>query len=469
MLTKLRSSAAYRIAFAQFGAAAAGIAILGIVVFLAMHVAFTRQLDGMLTDEMQEIGEEYREGGVQEVRNAIKEREASGAPYSFYYALYAPDGRRIGGALNTKRPALGIHDISFIDPSEGPDDARAIVADLSPHERLVVAADSDWIDQIDRTVITVFGFAFLGASLLALLGAIALGAYLRRRLHLISGMAESIIGGDFRGRIQVKLRGDEFDQVAITLNQMMDRIEGLIENLRQVSSDVAHDLRTPLAKLRNRLEEGLLEVPAVDAQARSSRLVIEDAIRRVDEVLSLFAAILRIAEVESAEPRRHFAEVDLSALATQLAESYEPAIHDGGRKLVWSIEPGLRVQGDRDLLSQAGANLIENAIRHTPDGTIIRLIATATGRAMSLRVTDNGEGVPKADRAQIVKRFTRLNSSRNTSGFGLGLSLVSAIAKLHGGQLRLEDAGPGLAATIELPANGTMPDPSELPAIPLGR
>ena len=218
---------------------------------------------------------------------------------------------------------------------------------------------------------------------------------------------------------------------------MLDRIEGLLENLRQVSSDIAHDLRTPLARLRNRLEQGV-----VDPSPRGdSRAIIEDALERVDDVLSLFAAILRIAEVESGETRRHFAMVDMSALTEELAESYAPAIQDQGRTLLWSIEPDLTLFGDAELLAQAGINLIENAQRHTPPGTVIRLTLVEAGDFVCLRVVDNGPGVSQVDLRRIVKRFARLERSRSTTGYGLGLNLVSAVARLHGGRLQLEGCG----------------------------
>jgi signal transduction histidine kinase len=319
--------------------------------------------------------------------------------------------------------------------------------DLSPTERLLVAADREWIERIDATVLELFGAAFIAACLLGLGSAVVLGSYLRRRLNAISGTAKAIIGGDIRERMPVGARRDEFDQLASTLNRMLDRIEGLLENLRQVSSDIAHDLRTPLARLRNRLEQGAL--PGGEGTAA---LVIEDAIKRVDDVLSLFAAILRIAEVEAGETRRYFAPVDLSALVNDLAESYAPAIQDGGRSLLWSIDPELTVTGDRELLAQATINLIENAQRHTPPGTLIRVTLIAVDDHVCLRVLDDGPGVSKADLGRIVKRFARLERSRSTAGYGLGLNFVTAVAKLHGGRLLLENRG-GLAATLELPRN----------------
>ena len=449
-----RTSAAYRIAFANFAAFAIGLALLGVVVFAVMHITFSRQLDAMMTDEAQTLVDEYRVGGNQNLADAIAEREASGSPTRMLYAVFAPDGRRVLGGLQARRPPAGMHEISFVDPNGGPDSARAVAIDLSPRERLVVAADQEWIERIDDTVIAVFAVAFAVACILALVGAAILGSFLRRRLRSISRAAETIIAGDIRERMPVSPRRDEFDQLAVTLNRMLDRIESLLENLRQVSSDVAHDLRTPLARLRTRLEQGVLQ-----NDAPGSRAVLEDAIGQVDEVLSLFAAILRISEVESGQPRRFFEPVDLTGLLTDLAESFAPAIHDGGRSLVWSIEPGLIVEGDRELLAQAVVNLVENAQRHTPVGTVVRLTAEGDNRLVRIRVADNGPGVPNADLHRVVRRFARLESSRNTAGYGLGLNLVSAVAALHGGRLLLKNAGPGLVATAELPGKRVRKSP----------
>lgn len=449
-----RRSAAYRIAFANFIVFALGLALLGLVVFAAMHVAFTRQLDATVTDEAHTLVDEYHSGGSRELIEAIAVRESSRSPTRMLYAVFGSDGRRIAGSLQTRMPELGLHDIIFIDPREGPDWARGVAIDLSPHERLLVAADREWIERIDSTVIGVFAIAFVAACLAAFGGAIIFGNYLRQRLNLISGTAKAIIAGDIRERMPVGSRGDEFDQLAATLNRMLDRIEGLLENLRQVSSDVAHDLRTPLSRLRTQLERGR-EVTENPTE------LVECAIAQLDQVLSLFTAILRIAEVEAGETRRYFRPVDLSALTTEMVESYAPAVHDHGRTLLWSIEPSLEVFGDGELLAQAAINLIENAQRHTPAGTIIRLTLIAVDDCICLRVTDNGPGVATADLPRIVKRFARLEASRNTGGYGLGLSLVSAIAGLHGGRLILRNDAPGLSATIELPAlRPAAPSPS---------
>jgi signal transduction histidine kinase len=447
MMRSWRRSTAYRIAFANFFTFAIGLALLGLVVFAAMHVAFVRQLDATVSDESQTLVDEYRSGGLIELKEAIAVRESSRSPTRMLYAVFAPDGRRIAGSLQTGRPNLGVNDFTFVDPGEGLDSGRGVAVDLSPRERLLVAADREWVERIDRTVIKVFVAAFLTACLLAFGGALLFGNYLRQRLNSISSTAEVIIGGDIRERMPVSLRGDEFDQLAATLNRMLDRIEGLLDNLRQVSSDVAHDLRTPLSRLRTQLERS-------KDRTTDPSIVVEDAIGQLDQVLSLFAAILRIAEVEAGETRRYFTKVDLSALTTDLAESYAPAILDDGHTLLWSIEPNLAVTGDRELLAQAAINLIENAQRHTPTGTVIRLTLVSAGDSVCLQVVDNGPGVTTADLRRITKRFARLESSRNKAGHGLGLNLVAAVATLHGGRLMLRDNAPGLSATIELPRPG---------------
>ena len=441
-MRKWRSSSAYRIAFVALGAVLLGLAVLGGVVFVAMHVAFTRQLDATITDESRTLVDEFHGDGEAELRQAIADREASKSRQRLMYAVFAPDGRRLYGSLRASRPELGMHNIEFVDPDEGPDEARGLGVDLSRNERLLVAADREWIERIDHTNLELFAAAFLAACLLGFAGATGLAGYLERRLRSISDSAEAIIGGDTRKRMPVSGRRDEFDRLASTLNRMLDRIEGLLENLRQVSNDIAHDLRTPLARLRNQLERGSVE--GADA-------VIGDAIRQVDDVLELFAAILRLAEVESGETKRYFRPVDFTALATELGESYAPAFEDEGRHLLWSIKSGLIVNGDRELLAQAIVNLLENAQRHTPAEALVRMMAYAADQCVCLQVADTGPGVPKAELSRITKRFARLDSSRNTAGHGLGLSLVRAVANLHGGRLILKSADPGLIAVIELP------------------
>ena len=449
---RLRNSAAYRIAFAYSAAIAVGIALLGTVIFWAMHIAFTRQLEAIITDEAQTLRFEYRAKETAELADAIAQRERLGRGAGLHYAVFEPDGRRAMGSLNAAMPELGMHDIPFVDRWGGTDAARGLAVDLPDHRRLVVVADREWIERIDRTVLATFAVGFVVVIGLGIGGALILGGYLQRRLRAIGNAAEGIIEGDIRRRMPMSGRDDEFDQLAGVLNAMLEEIERLLENLRQVSSDVAHDLRSPLTHLRNALESAL---GGGDADAREQ--VIADAISRVDHILSLFAAILRISEVESGKIRRLFKPVDLSALVTDLAESYAPAVREAGRSLSWSIEPGLAVTGDRELIAQAVTNLLENAQRHTPEGTEIRVRLAGAAKWIQISVADTGPGVAPADRDRITRRFIRLESSRTRTGHGLGLNLVAAVARLHRGRLHFADNAPGLIAEIELPRDQHYP------------
>lgn len=227
---------------------------------------------------------------------------------------------------------------------------------------------------------------------------------------------------------------------------MLDRIAGLIANLRQVSADIAHDLRTPLSGLRTHLETLRLEQ---DEGARTA--LAESAIVRADELLALFNALLRISEVEEGGLQKAFAPLDLSTLVADLGETLRPLVEDSGRQFDVAVAAGLHINGDRELVAQALINLVENAQRHTPMGSRIGLAVLASGDAVAMQVRDNGLGIPAADRQRVLKRFVRLEASRSTPGHGLGLSLVAAIARAHGGRLTLEDAGPGLIATLTVP------------------
>lgn len=446
-LRSWRSSAAYRIAFANFAAYALAIAVLGIVIFVVMHIAFARQLNSMVSDEAKSLADVYRTRGAGALSSEIGEREESAAPTRMLYAVFSHDGRRIMGSLRTKPQSAGLHPIEFEDPHEGTDEAQAMVLDADGNTRIIVAVDSDWVETFDQVVLYVFGFAFVGVCLLGVGGAVILGGYLERRLRAISYSAEAIIRGEARQRMPVSERGDEFDQVAGTLNRMLDRIDGLLANLRQVSNDIAHDLRTPLSRLRTLLEKSSHEKLGEE----EARTVFEDAVHRVDDILALFAAILRIAEVESGETRRYFESVDLSSLVADLAESFAPSIEEGGRQLFWSVEPGIEVDADAGLLAQGIINLLENAQLHTPDGSLIRLTLVAVDGCASVTVSDNGPGIPKSELPRVTKRFARLEHSRNTAGYGLGLSLVRAVAELHRGRLTLSNINPGLCAKIDLP------------------
>lgn len=435
-----RASAAYRIAFTYSTAFALAILLLGVAVYIAADAQFRRQQDAALIDEATALTHEFNEGGLPEIRGAIARREGGSTINVYGYAMFDHAGRRVGGGLDAPMPPTGLQDIVFRDPLEGADRARAFATDLPRGYRLVVVRDTEGMEGIDRTIILIFGGAFALVASLSVMGALLLGGYLQQRLDGISGVARAIMAGDMAQRVPIGDRQDEFDAVGSALNTMLDRIGHLMDNLRQVSSDVAHDLRTPLLRLRNQLEQ----VGHVEGAA-------ERAIEQGDAVLALFAALLRIAEVEGGALARGFVAIDLSFLATEIAESYAPAFADGARILSWSVAPGITVLGDRELIAQALINLLDNARLHTPPATQTTLTLCADATTAELSVADTGPGVAEGEHARILRRFARGEASRTTPGNGLGLSLVAAVTAAHGGTITVTDNAPGLRVTLAFP------------------
>ncbi|MGU3317467.1 ATP-binding protein [Sphingomonas sp. M6A6_1c] len=441
-MTDLWRSAAYRIAFTYSAAFALAIAVLGASVYLAADAAFRHQLDTGIAEEMTDLARTYRTGGLDGVRAAIDTRR-SGASNAYHYALFDAAGRRVAGALDTVRPPPGWSDIRFIDPAEGEDAGRALARPIGG-ATLVVAIDPESLERLDAVILLLFAGAFVIVLLLGTVGALILGRYLRLKLARIGDTALAIVAGDLSQRIPIGRRGDEFDIVATSVNAMLDRIAQLLDNLQQVSSDLAHDLRTPLSRLRGSLEAAL--------DGPSDRTTLKAALRQSDDILALFAAILRISEVEGGGIGRSMEMLDVVELASDLCETYAPAVADGGRTLTCNTIGGALVRGDRELLAQGLINLLDNAQVHTPLGTGITLTVTRQEGTVLLSVEDDGPGVPATDRIRIVRRFVRLEESRSRPGNGLGLNLVAAIAALHRGRLVIEDNRPGLRAMLVLPA-----------------
>lgn len=442
--------AAYRIALVYVAGYVLTIAALGLAVYLAADSEIREQQDDGIAAEMRELVEEYRLNGLTDLRQTIATREAGGGNGGFDYGLFDTNARKLAGDLTIARPRPGWQWATLTRANGQVARMRLNAIDLPQHRRLVVALDDRAAAWLDATIFGLFLAAILVALVLGLVGALILGGYLRRRLDAVVSTARTITAGEFGERVPVGPLGDEFDRLGAALNAMLDRIAQLVENLRQVSGDVAHDLRTPLARLRGEIELARNGAP----EAATQRDALDRALQQSDDLLRLFAAILRISEVEGGAIAAGFARVDLSALAEDLAESYAPAVADGGRSLAPTIATGLVVRGDRELIAQALINLLDNAQRHTPLGTTITLAAAPDADGVRLTVADNGPGVPAADRARVVRRFVRLDPSRGSSGHGLGLNLVAAIASAHRGRLLIEDNAPGLRATIWLPISG---------------
>lgn len=418
---------------------------IGGIAYEVTHEALEEQLDHRVAAETAALLAEAHEDGIGGLAEAIRRRDAARSTSSLDYLLVDPRGRPIAGDITTAMPLKeGYEEFFAYRRADRSGIAQALTTRVNGGF-LIVGADRDDLKQIDRTLMALFAAALATMLVLGVAAAGLIAWLTRRRLARIDATALAIIAGDLSRRVPIDGSGNEFDRLAETLNHMLDRISGLLVNLRQVSSDVAHDLRTPLTRLLNRLDR------AIDQDDPAARIAeIEAARDQASELLDIFSSLLRIAEIEGMAERLPRQDVDLSTLLDQMAETYRPDMETSGHHLHRAIEPGLMVRGDPRLLSQAIANLLDNSLRHTPAGTTVTLSLTRSGGSVQLIVADDGPGVPIADAGRLFQRFARGEQARSTPGHGLGLALVAAIAAAHGGQAMLDD-GAGFRIRISLP------------------
>ncbi|APZ42894.1 sensor histidine kinase [Acidihalobacter ferrooxydans] len=344
-------------------------------------------------------------------------------------------------------------DLPYRLHSHDPDDlrVRGLVTRLHGGKGwLLIAqplAEADaFADVIQLLLIVALGLI----SLFGVAGGVLMGRGVLHRIDAVRETAADIMAGDLNQRITLNGRPDEFAELGEHLNAMLARIEALIHGMRAVTDNVAHDLRSPLNRLRSQLEVALLEAHTPDEY----REVLEEAVRELEGVVRTFNALLSIAQAESGVRREDLADVDLSHLAADLAELYEAPADEAGLSLHAQIASGMQVRGQRELLAQALSNLLDNAIKYSPpDGQINLSVAREDG-AVCLRVCDTGPGIPVANREQVLERFARLDTARSTPGNGLGLALVKAVAQVHGARLELHDADPGLCVVLRFARPG---------------
>lgn len=445
-MPKLPSSTAFRLAGFYSLAFATVTLALGVAIYVAVRTELRYDLDQRIVTERQAVLSEARNNKGEGLPALIAARAAHGGS-DMRYALIDPRGHLISGRPVEAVPPLGWSDMNFLKPTGELDATRAFALRLGDGHILVVGSDPEAIEALDEHLVPLFTAVFGLVVAIGVAGAFILSSALGRRLETINRTADAIIAGDLDRRVAVTGNGDEFDRLALTLNQMLDRIGGLMENLRQVSGDIAHDLRTPLSRLRQKLELAVVGSP--DPVVLHG--AVEDAIDRVDEMLSLFSAMLAIAEVEAGGDSVRMTSLNLSRLVMEIAETYEPALEDRSRSYKFSCDQGITIQGNRALIAQMMANLLDNALRHTPEGVAVAVDLTAHPEEAELCVSDNGPGIPPEDRERVFDRFIRLEGSRTTPGHGLGLSLVASIAKAHGGSAAIHDNHPGVRMMVRLP------------------
>lgn len=454
-LPKVVRTASFRLAALYAGLFALSAILLGTIFFWAVESALERHRAQRIEAEIAFFESKFRSEGLAELIEEIAERIRSGQGGGLYYAVVGADQRLLAGNLNMALKQPGWIEVNYpTNVVDGGERLRVFVADLGNSIRLAVGDDFGLIEEINGAVFSDAGWVLAAFIVLGLVGGWLLSVAFLKRVDAITKTADAIIEGDLARRIPLRGDGDDFDRLSATLNRMLDRISGLLENLRQVTNDIAHDLRTPLTRLRNQLF-------AASGTRNETELhaAIEDAIGETDEILATFAAVLRIAQVEAGTRKAGFQELDLSQAFERAADDFRPAAEEEGKTLVAEIHPGLTARGDKELVTHMLANLIDNAIQHTATGTRITVSLVNSPAGVAGSVADNGVGVPEDEREKIFRRFYRLERSRTTKGSGLGLAFVAAVADLHQIDLKVQDNSPGLRVVMRFPqaSKGALP------------
>lgn len=418
----------------------------------------SRQAETELNAEFQELSAAYR-GGIDRLNQAVTER--SQARGKFYYLLLDGNGEKLSGdfdVLPAAAPAGQVVDVQFEYDARTPDgepsrlSAEGRISRLSEGGVLMVAYDVGQLGEMNRRVSEVVWRSAAVGFVLSLIGGVVISRSAAQRAEQLARTTEGVMAGDLTRRAPVQGSGDEFDRLSEQLNAMLAKLERLVISSRSAGDSIAHDLRSPLTRLRNRLEAGLK-----DNTDETPRAALTKSIDDVDGLLETFNAVLRLSRVQ-AGATGSFRRTDLRGMVDELAELYQPVCEE--KQLVWSYEGRgeLFVLADGHLIAQALSNLLDNAVKYTPAGGRVRMSAHhGADGDVEISVVDSGPGIPPQDRERVIERFVRLEQSRSEPGSGLGLSLASAVAEAHSGRLVLADGEgqpgqPGLRASLVLPA-----------------
>jgi signal transduction histidine kinase len=462
--TAFRLTLVYLFLFALFAAS-----LLGYFAWNTRRL-ITEQITTTVGAETGEISDIYSRRGLLGLVRTIENRALR--PGANLYLVTTPTGQAIAGNVGSLAPGVmgsnGWSETAYrrLDDQDNADHRALVrVTQLTNGFRLLVGRDLEERRRLFGIVAQAAQWSVLIVVVLGLGGGIFVARRVLHRIDAMTGTTQRIMAGDLSGRLPVGRSGDELDRLAENLNAMLERIEALMIGLKEVSDNIAHDLKTPLTRLRNRAEEALAKA----GSESDYRAALERTIEESDGLIRTFNALLMIARAESGQARDNMDDFDAAEVANGIQELYEPLAEDDGMTLNVKTELA-PLHGNRELISQALANLVENAIKYgkpvpgpiamvtplgaettTPSREIL-IEARRDGDSVLLSVTDHGPGIPEADRRHAVERFVRLEASRTLPGSGLGLSLASAVATLHGGDLRLGDADPGLRATLAIPA-----------------
>ena len=439
MRIRVLHTEAFRLAAIYAAIFAASVLALGVLVLVITDGAFRDQVVQYSRNDIAAIQNGYDNEGLHEAREVVQQRMA--APSASDFFLLQQGGKVIAGNLPAMAPRTGIFSVNR--------DGREVLGVgklLGPGVYAWSGSDLARAQIAQGKIVQTMAWLFAAALLLAVTGGALVSRSFLRRSDAMGRACRAIMDGDMTARIPVRGTQDELDRLAGTINEMLDRIGALMENLRQVTNDIAHDLRTPVTQMRQGLER------AVDGPASGHAAALEAAIAKTDDMLALFASLLRIAQIEGGARRAAFTQIALAPLLLHMRELFGPVAEAAGHSLTVDIAQEAGIRGDRALLIQLLSNLIENAILHTPPGTHITLGLAVIADQPALTVSDDGPGVPVEEHEKLFRRLYRREASRTNPGYGLGLSLAQAVAELHGGAIAVVPGTRGLAIRVLFPA-----------------
>lgn len=411
------------------------------------------QAQDAIRNDSQTLLEHYSIGGMASLGDAIANRLGNSNDPDGIYLLADPSGGPIAGNLDQWPSSLSQPGVWYELPvrQRGVRSVALLRMDVLPNGmRLLVGRDMRGRLALRNVLRVGLAWAVCLMVMLGIFGAILIRSLFQRTIRDISMTTGAIAHGDISSRVPVSGLGDEFDDLALTINDMLDRISRLMDGVRQVSNAIAHDLRTPVTRARARLEDA-----ALHAQSKEDmEAAIDRAIQDLDGIMAVFQALMRISEIEAGARRAAFAAFDLSAVLFDIDELYNAVAEEKGITLKAAFNAPLPMLGDRELIQQAVANLLDNALKFSAPGMSVELVAERVNNLILIVVADHGPGIAKQDVSRATERFFRGEAARNTSGSGLGLALVAAVVQLHSGALRLDDNDPGLRAVMVLPLSG---------------
>ncbi|MBU1306763.1 MAG: HAMP domain-containing histidine kinase [Alphaproteobacteria bacterium] len=448
--SELLRSTAFRLAIVFSGLFLLAFGVAGFLAYRIIVTDLNDRLDRTLLETFDMISRSYTDGDVEDLIGTVQTYSAESQQHQRVFYLADPSGKLIAGNVTTAIANSGLTTVSsqaFALPGDG--DFRTRRGMVAGNE-LVVAISLDETEEFAGLVLTSFAWAAALAVAIAVAAGLAIASAVRRRMNAIAGTMDQVGQGELAARIPLRGSNDDLDVLSGQINTALDRLAALVEGMRQVSVDIAHDLKTPLNRLSIIIEDALEKSEL--GQANTDDLLAAQL--EAGRINDTFEALLRIAQLESGARRERFVDVSIGEVLAVLLEAYEDVALENGQTLTITgpQDNPCNIRGDRDLLTQLFANLIENAIRHAEGGSSITVDIQSHHGVVTVRVADNGPGIPAVERDKVFRRLYRLEKSRTTEGTGLGLSMVKAIADLHGATIGLADALPGLSVTLSFPA-----------------